>query len=571
MIDNDLKQWIIKNLISDNGHVNNKFLKFKKFNSKECNLIIKASNFLEDNCLLAERLYCIINNIKNVVVCLNNECSNKVSFRSYPAGYINKYCSPNCSSKDERIKNKIKETFMKKYGTESLFESDIIRKKIEKTNIKKFGCKRPFQSEKIRNKAKKTCIKNNGVDYPFKSKKIQDKIDHKSEEKLKKTQKAIKKTMFAKHGVLNVFQLEEVKNKIKKTCMEKYGVEYHSQHYVKDILYKIENKEWLINQQHDLKKSCTQIANELRTTPATILNKFKKFNIKVKNHFNSIYEKEIVEFLNTVNVIINNRTIIYPYELDIYLPDIKLAIEFNGLYWHSYNKKETPEEKRKHLTKTEMCEKHEIQLLHIFENEWLDPVKQEIWKSIINSKLDRNRKIYDNNCEIREITDNKLIKYYLNNNCLQGYVKSKLKLGLFYDDELVFLMILGCSKRHEWIIHRLCNKNGLNILGGPRMLFDYFIYNYKYKSIIINADRRYEGGKDYELLGFKTIGYSNPSCYYYKIKENILYNKTYKKQLENFDIKLSESENMFNNNYRRIWDCGQSRYCYGRINNVRVE
>jgi len=81
----------------------------------------------------------------------------------------------------------------------------------------------------------------------------------------------------------------------------------------------------------------------------------------------STYEIEIKNFLKSKNIEyeINDRKILKGKEIDIYIPEYNLAIEFNGLYWHS----EIYKDKNYHLNKTEECLKNNIQLIHIFEDE----------------------------------------------------------------------------------------------------------------------------------------------------------------------------------------------------------
>jgi len=93
-------------------------------------------------------------------------------------------------------------------------------------------------------------------------------------------------------------------------------------------------------------------------------------------------EKSLLDFLNSeLNgklISRNNRTILNGKELDFYIPDLNIAIEYNGLYWH---KESVRVSKNYHLEKTQACEEKGIKLIHIFENEWLQ--KQNIVKSIV--------------------------------------------------------------------------------------------------------------------------------------------------------------------------------------------
>ncbi|MFW5848018.1 MAG: hypothetical protein ACOCVF_03800 [bacterium] len=204
----------------------------------------------------------------------------------------------------------------------------------------------------------------------------------------------------------------------------------------------------------------------------------KEFNINY-NTPKSQFENEIYNFLSKYvnNIIKRDKTTINPYELDFFLPDYKLAIEFNGNYYHSYEKLN---DKYYHQRKTDLCESKNILLIHIFQYQWEN--KQDIIKSIILSKLGIfKNKIYARKCKVIEVS-NKDKSTFLNNNHLQGKDNSSIKLGLYYGDELVSLMtfgkrkISGSKSRLEMI--RFCNKINTQVIGGASKLFKYFINNY---------------------------------------------------------------------------------------------
>lgn len=272
-------------------------------------------------------------------------------------------------------------------------------------------------------------------------------------------------------------------------------------------------------------------------------------------------EKEIITFLKDSGFafIENSRQIIKPFELDVFIPSHNIAIEFNGLYYHQDN----GSNRKYHLDKTELCESKNIQLLHIFENEWL--YKKEIVKSIILSKLGKyNQRIFARKCEIREV-NNKEKSTFLNENHIQGNDSSKIKIGLYYVDELVSLMTFGQRKitggQSNFELIRFCNKLNTHVIGGASKLFKFFIKNYEFSKIISYADRRFSNGNLYKILGFIFDHYSAPNYWYFK-SDRILYHRSnfqkhlLKNKLDVFEDKLTEWENMKNNNWNRIWDCG---------------
>ena len=116
----------------------------------------------------------------------------------------------------------------------------------------------------------------------------------------------------------------------------------------------------------------------------------------------SHYENEIAEFIGpNYRIIFNDREALHGQEIDIYLPDINVGIEFNGDYWHSSAIKK---DYKYHYNKSLLAEKNCIHLIHIWEYEWNNPEQQAKIKLMLNIMLGRvSQKIYARNCEIRQI------------------------------------------------------------------------------------------------------------------------------------------------------------------------
>ncbi len=288
-------------------------------------------------------------------------------------------------------------------------------------------------------------------------------------------------------------------------------------------------------------------------------------------HSISSSEQEICNHImsNNIQYIQSERSILCGKELDIYIQSHNLAIEFNGIYWHS---ERNGKNRSYHLNKTKDCSTQNIHLLHIFENEWLDPTKQSIWKSIINNKLGIcSQKIFARKCQINEV-DNKTTKQFLLNNHLQGHTPSSINIGLYYEDELISLMTFGKSrynKKYQYELIRFCNKINTLVIGGASKIFKYFIRNYNPQSLISYADLRYSNGALYEKLGFNKLKNSSPNYFYFKINNasKLMSRVQFQKhklqdKLEIFDPELTEYQNMLNNGYDRIWDCGNCVYSW---------
>ena len=212
-----------------------------------------------------------------------------------------------------------------------------------------------------------------------------------------------------------------------------------------------------------------------------------------KEKIKSRIEIDIVDFINNIqpqSIQRNNRKILDGLELDIFLVNKNIAIEYNSNYYHSElagNK-----DSKYHLNKTELCESKGIRLLHIFENEWKN--KQDIVKSVLSSTMGIYENIiYARNCKI-QIVPNAEKNLFLDKNHLQGKDRSKIKIGLYHENSLISLMTFckpRYNKNYQWEMSRFCNKINTTVVGGAGKLFSYFLKNYTPKSILTYSDRRY--------------------------------------------------------------------------------
>lgn len=251
----------------------------------------------------------------------------------------------------------------------------------------------------------------------------------------------------------------------------------------------------------------------------------------ISNDYISSYEIEIIEFLKNY---LQEETIYPSYrlkkEIDIYLPDYKLGIEVNGVYWHSHLLKESTY----HKEKSDYFKELDINIFHIWEYQWTNPIKNKIVKSMLLNKIGKiSNRIYARKCVIKEIHSSEY-KDFCNYNHIQGHSPAQVKLGLFYNNELISCMSFGklrmnlgnkIKKDGEWELVRFCNKLNTSVIGGASKLFKYFENNYKPFKIISYADNDYSQGKLYNTLGFDDKGITNISYSYYNPKEDSIKNR----------------------------------------------
>ena len=517
----------------------------------------------------------------------------------------------------KEIQEKQKKTCVEKYGVENVFQSEDIKDKIKQTNLERYGVEFIYQSDEIKEKLKKSNLEKYGVEYSSQRKEVREKTEKTNLEKYgskapaqnKQVVEKMKKTCLEKYGVDCTLKVDEidkkrqetwnkkyggnpssdltVREKRKNTNIERFGSEIYqtSPFYFKKILKTMKEKwkNYVVPMFSDeeycgtnkgivYKWKCVKCGNEFEQKIQTNSHTTEKYEYipRCLNCYPfltgiSNREKEVCEFVKSIydgEIVENDRTIISPYELDIYLPDKKLAIEFDGVYWHnSENKSENY-----HLFKTNECEKQGIQLIHIFEDEWIN--KREIVEDRIKSILGvYDRKIYARKCEIKTISS-KESNQFLEENHLQGGDNSYIRYGLFFEDELISVMTFGkprFNKNFDFELIRFACKIGTQVIGGFGKLLKHFTKNNINKSVVSYADRRYSNGNVYLKNNFSFIEISKPSYFYVRGVEKYSRYQCQKHKLknilgDNFDEELSETENMFFNGFYKMYDCGNLVY-----------
>ena len=479
------------------------------------------------------------------------------------------------SLNSEEVKEKRKKTCLEKYGVESILSSKEIKDKIKETNLSKYGFEFPLQSNKIREKLKITNISRYGVDNPSKSETIKNKRIE---------------TFLNNWGVTHPMSSDIIKEKTKNSNLKKWGfTSPMKSDFIKDKIKNIKLKNWGAennNLNEDFRKTNYNISKDHRYI-RYLGNGISEFHCDnghyfelssdIYSHRNKNYlchicnprnksfkELELFEYIRSVY----NGEIIQSYrdsmEIDIYLPELKLGFEFNGLYWHS----ELFKDKNYHLDKTEYFQERGIRIIHIWEDDWI--YKGEIIKSQIRNWLGlTENRIFARDCNISEIYSIDEYRDFLERNHIQGYISSSLRLGLYHNGELVSLMTFdhfeGRKKMEPggWNLSRFCNKLNYNVIGGASKLLKYFIKNFNPKRIISFADKSWSNGELYSKLGFAISSISYPN-YSYLIDNKRSNKQKWKKSnlvKMGFDENLSESKIMEDNfGAYKVFDCGQIKF-----------
>ena len=271
-------------------------------------------------------------------------------------------------------------------------------------------------------------------------------------------------------------------------------------------------------------------------------------------------EIKLVDFIRTFysgEIITNSKSIIPPLELDIYVPALHLAIEYNGGYWHS----EKFKSKEDHLHKYNLCKDKGIRLISIWEWEYLkDKTKIENFiKNLISEKIKlQARKLELKSVSIREQRE------FLERNHLQGYVPCTVALGLYQENELIQIMTLRAKDKKNKVfeIGRLATKIGYSVTGGAERLFKHLRTLVDYKEIISYNNMDKFTGVVYERLGMQFDGITIPYGWIGNGKRFLPRYQTQKSKLvkQGHDKNKSESEIMRGAGFEKIYFTGVSKF-----------
>ena len=471
-------------------------------------------------------------------------CGKRLSYRAgvlTANGKIIQTCGPQCRKKYSIVSNKKREeTLLKKYGVKNVSCSEDIKQLKKQKSLEKYGVENVAQSEEVKRKMQKTCLEKYGVLYSAQSEQVINAIKSKAKNRTDKERKTIRNNI--KNAARNRF-LPILIERFKKYNLEFVNLNeydgYNNWYRKSSDGYLLRctkcNTEFrkIIHTGHDPNRWCPVCNKSLRSAP----------------------ENEIAKWIGSYfNIERNKRNIISPQELDIFIPEKNIALEFNGLYYHS--KKESTY----HLKKTENCAKLGIKLIHIFEDEWYYKEKQT--KSIIKDIINFGKRIIDiNDCYIKEI-DSKEAKRFIDKYSLFSYQHSNVNLGIFYKNRLIYVSTFRRSKyikSHEWELVNYANTFNFFVKNALTTVVNYFKKKFS-NSLIHYEDKRYQ-----QIINFNNILKVTKPIYYYtknydRFSRLEFTKEKQQKLFENYDDNLSEIQNMANNKFNIIYDCGKIIY-----------
>ena len=432
-----------------------------------------------------------------------------------------------CSAQSEVVKEKIKASNLKKYGVEYSFQAEEVKDKIKATSLERYGVDNPSKSDVIKNRIVESNRKNLGVDYPMQSKDVMDKF---------------RATSFEKYGTEYPNQSEIVKSKIDASTLEHYGV----------------NRACKLD---EFKQKIVDTNRERYGVDYTCLI----YSGKLKGN-DSSYNRSFAELLDINNITYEREFLLQKYSYDFKVGNTLIEIDptaTHNTYFSPYGDNRI--DVNYHRDKTKLAKDNGYSVIHIFEWDDINKVMQ----------LLKNRvTIYARKCEVRMVsevdTGNYLDTYHLQGTC-RG---QKIRLGLYYNNQLVSLMTFGKSrfnKNCEYELLRYCASH--NVVGGAEKLFKYFVDTYKPNSVVSYCDTSKFSGKVYDTLSFEFIKTNKPRKHWYSMKERrhitdgLLLSQGYDRLFkENHGKGTSNEELILARGYLPVYDCGQSTYIWRNDN-----
>jgi len=470
-------------------------------------------------------------------------------------------------------------------------------------------CRENFKSEtggheRRIEKAKKTMVGRYGVDNPSKLDSVISKrkstmlekygalVSPKSLANMKTNSYNLnvngRMTLFERYGVENPGQLPDHGDKCKQTMVATFGKSHYSltDSYIAEKQYRQFDKwqkaspqsitfiglsddevkqEVFANPNRLIDFRCNACSQEQHLPSETfkwrIRHGISPCKICANLSTRSAKEVQLGDFMRSLGVAVDeNVKLLDGKEIDIYVPSLKLGIEFHGLFWHN----DMRIDRNYHYQKYSVAKQKGITLIQIFEDEW------DHKRSIVEERLRHimglyRRRIYARKCEIREIVG-KEANLFVDAHHLQGSCPSTIKLGAYFGAELVAVMTFAklnrakgsISKDGHWEISRFCTS--ASVVGIAGKLFAHFLRVHCPMYVMSYSDLRWQTQGTYEKIGMVYVGNTRPNYWYINASKTKRIHRYALRKNSNDDQSLTEYENRVAQGYTRIWDCGHAKY-----------
>jgi hypothetical protein len=533
-------------------------------------------------------------NVGEVVFCIKfNESpfcknGNRRTFKQFPKGYYNacgvepgKKCPclmdvilPKIDAKNknrskeekQRILDKTKATCIKNFGYDNIFKVPNFADRITDTIKKLYGVDKIIDVPGVREQKKATSQKNWGKDHPRQSKIIVDKTNATNMEKygnncpmhFPEIEAKVKETMMERFGVENYFDTEENQNKMKERRKEKCGYENYGSSLVSVVSRKIlDDKSLFIETVTG--RSYESAAKKIGVSPQTVNAYAEKYEAQsyLRPGTGSTNQLEIFEWLTELgfNAVYNTRSIIPPKEIDIWLPDYNLGIEYNGIYRHS--EFSGGKDKNYHSAKLQLCKDKNIDLIQICSLHYDN--KLDVVRGIILRRLNATNKIQSKDCLVKKVAFDDASTFAISNRVTDLLLNTdSINMGLMCNDQIIQLISFNLIVEGIWEIE-VVRSNNFDVIGGFNQILRFFIDKFKPKIISTKVDLRYYSGEELSVFGFKYKAHLTPTCRYvynYWTLEQQSEGIKQELTLNGFDLITHNRASLQELKYDIVWDCG---------------
>jgi len=410
-----------------------------------------------------------------------------------------------------------------------------------KTCLEKYGVRHHLSAKEVKETRKKNNLAKYGVDHIAKVATI------------KKRMQEANLAAYAKkdeHGKSIVVE------KIKQTHRQKYGVDFAINHPT--------IKEKAIAKNMASFGAANPFGNPEIARKAQEAKIAKYGNLHGGNYGKT--QKEIALWLLEVSgkTFTSNYALLRGREIDLYNEDLKLGIEYCGLYWHTEDSKQK-RDRNYHADKLKKLKEQGVRLITIFEDEWVYR-KQQVKNFLCAVLRVHQTTIFARKCEVREIPV-KEAKSFFEQYHIQG--KNDLGMyfaGLYYQEELVATMSFGRHHRNstQMTLDRFAVKTGIHLPGGASKLFKFLLNLTGVSRIISWSDNRWSDGNVYRQLGFTLESALPPDYSYVDFSHNCrrVSKQSQRKSKTGCPAHITEKEFNKFKDLHRIWDCGKLRWLF---------
>lgn len=312
--------------------------------------------------------------------------------------------------------------------------------------------------------------------------------------------------------------------------------------------------------------TASEIEAKFGVNSATILDRARK-GVKEEDILKpqagtSVGEGQLAEYIESLGfaIVRNDRNVIPPQEIDIYLPELKIGVEYNGLYWHSTAIKD----KNYHLKKHRAAAEAGVRLISIWEDEWIE--KRQIVEQMLAVKLgvDDRRKVGARACDIVQV-DKELAKSFLNENHIQGFAASSNRLGLVERATGQLVAICLFKNRADGMVELVRYATSLSVPGGFTRLVTSYQRGNPGVPLVSFADLRLSDGGIYSGSGWVVDKVLYPDYMYVvgssrEHKFNFRKARFRKDESLIYHSELTEVELAALNCLYRVYDSGKLRF-----------